>query len=101
MLRLITDKQLRQKLGGCSEMTIWRLRQLPTPRITVCSSRNRAQFFSRENMGSPSRGCCVYLTSADGAGPPPTTSTFSGARVSMCRSRCGKAMGMPASANRR
>lgn len=35
MLRLITDKQLRQKLGGCSEMTIWRLRRdgkLPKPR---------------------------------------------------------------------
>lgn len=35
MLRLITDKQLRQKLGGYSEMTIWRLRRdgkLPKPR---------------------------------------------------------------------
>ena len=35
MLRQITDKQLRQKLGGCSEMTIWRLRRdgkLPKPR---------------------------------------------------------------------
>ena len=35
MLRLITDKQLRQKLGGCSEMTIWRLRRdgkLPQPK---------------------------------------------------------------------
>ena len=35
MLRLITDKQLRQKLGGCSEMTIWRLRRdgkLPKPK---------------------------------------------------------------------
>jgi predicted DNA-binding transcriptional regulator AlpA len=35
MLRLITDKQLRQKLGGCSEMTLWRLRQagkLPKPK---------------------------------------------------------------------
>ena len=35
MLRLITDKQLRQKLGGCSEMTIWRLRRdgkLPSPK---------------------------------------------------------------------
>ncbi len=35
MLRLITDKQLRQKLGGCSAMTIWRLRQagkLPKPK---------------------------------------------------------------------
>jgi predicted DNA-binding transcriptional regulator AlpA len=35
MLRLITDKQLRQKLGGCSAMTIWRLRRdgkLPEPR---------------------------------------------------------------------
>ena len=27
MIRLITDKQLRQRLGGCSEMTIWRLRR--------------------------------------------------------------------------
>ncbi len=35
MKRLITDKQLRQKLGSCSEMTIWRLRQngkLPKPK---------------------------------------------------------------------
>ncbi|MEQ8992574.1 MAG: hypothetical protein RLO46_12185 [Pseudomonadales bacterium] len=35
MLRLITDKQLRQRLGGCSEMTLWRLRQagkLPKPK---------------------------------------------------------------------
>jgi predicted DNA-binding transcriptional regulator AlpA len=35
MLRLITDKQLRQKLGACSAMTIWRLRRegkLPKPR---------------------------------------------------------------------
>lgn len=35
MLRLITDKQLRQKLGSCSAMTIWRLRRegkLPKPR---------------------------------------------------------------------
>jgi predicted DNA-binding transcriptional regulator AlpA len=35
MLRLVTDRQLRQKLGGCSEMTIWRLRRdgkLPRPK---------------------------------------------------------------------
>lgn len=35
MRRLITDKQLRQLLGNCSVMTIWRLRQkgkLPQPR---------------------------------------------------------------------
>ena len=25
MKRLITDKQLKEKLGGCSDMTIWRL----------------------------------------------------------------------------
>ena len=27
MKRLITDKQLKEKLGGCSDMTIWRLRR--------------------------------------------------------------------------
>lgn len=27
MKRLITDKQLKEKLGGCSNMTIWRLRR--------------------------------------------------------------------------
>ena len=35
MIRLITDKQLRQRLGGCSEMTIWCLRRdgkLPMPK---------------------------------------------------------------------
>lgn len=35
MKRLITDKQLKDKLGGCSDMTIWRLRRkgkLPKPR---------------------------------------------------------------------
>jgi predicted DNA-binding transcriptional regulator AlpA len=35
MKRLITDKQLKEKLGGCSNMTIWRLRQegkLPKPK---------------------------------------------------------------------
>ena len=35
MKRLITDKQLKDKLGGCSDMTIWRLRKagkLPKPR---------------------------------------------------------------------
>ncbi|MCC7412100.1 MAG: hypothetical protein IT495_10800 [Gammaproteobacteria bacterium] len=35
MKRLITDKQLKEKLGGCSDMTIWRLRRegkLPKPR---------------------------------------------------------------------
>ena len=35
MLRLITDKQLRQKLGGYTAMTIWRLRRngkLPKPK---------------------------------------------------------------------
>jgi len=34
MKRLITDKHLREKLGGCSDMTIWRLRRngkLPKP----------------------------------------------------------------------
>jgi len=33
--RPITDKQLKEKLGGCSDMTIWRLRRdgkLPKPR---------------------------------------------------------------------
>jgi len=35
MMRLITDKQLKEKLGGCSDMTIWRLRRngkLPKPK---------------------------------------------------------------------
>ena len=35
MKRLITDKQLKEKLGGCSDMTIWRLRRdgkLPKPK---------------------------------------------------------------------
>ncbi len=35
MKRLITDKQLKDKLGGCSNMTIWRLRRdgkLPKPK---------------------------------------------------------------------
>lgn len=27
MKRLITDKQLKEKLGGCSDMTIWRLQR--------------------------------------------------------------------------
>jgi predicted DNA-binding transcriptional regulator AlpA len=33
--RLITDKTLKEKLGGCSDMTIWRLRRdgkLPKPK---------------------------------------------------------------------
>ena len=35
MKRLLTDKQLKEKLGGCSDMTIWRLRRngnLPKPK---------------------------------------------------------------------
>lgn len=35
MKRLITDKELKEKLGGCSDMTLWRLRKagkLPRPR---------------------------------------------------------------------
>jgi predicted DNA-binding transcriptional regulator AlpA len=35
MKRLTTDKQLKEILGGCSDMTIWRLRRdgkLPKPR---------------------------------------------------------------------
>lgn len=35
MRRLITDKQLKEKLGRCSDMTIWRLRRdgkLPKPK---------------------------------------------------------------------
>lgn len=35
MKRLITDKHLKEKLGGCSNMTIWRLRRngkLPQPK---------------------------------------------------------------------
>ncbi len=35
MKRLITDKHLKEKLGGCSSMTIWRLRRngkLPKPK---------------------------------------------------------------------
>ena len=34
-MRLLTDKQLKEKLGGCSDMTIWRLRRngkLPKPK---------------------------------------------------------------------
>ena len=27
MKRFITDKQLKDKLGGCTDMTIWRLRR--------------------------------------------------------------------------
>ena len=33
--RLITDKPLKEELGGCSDMTIWRLRRdgkLPKPK---------------------------------------------------------------------
>ena len=35
MKRLITDKQLKEKLGGCSNMMFWRLRRegkLPKPK---------------------------------------------------------------------
>ena len=35
MKRLISDKELRKKLGGCSNQTLWRLRRdgkLPKPR---------------------------------------------------------------------
>ena len=35
MMRLLTDKQLKEKLGDCSDMTIWRLRRngkLPKPK---------------------------------------------------------------------
>jgi predicted DNA-binding transcriptional regulator AlpA len=35
MKRLITDRQLKEKLGGCSNMMIWRLRRegkLPKPK---------------------------------------------------------------------
>ena len=35
MNRLLTDRQLREKLGGCSSMTRWRMRRdgkLPKPR---------------------------------------------------------------------
>ena len=35
MKQLITDKHLKEKLGGCSSMTIWRLRRngkLPKPK---------------------------------------------------------------------
>ena len=35
MRRLISDKLLKQKLGGCSDMTLWRLRRdgkLPKPK---------------------------------------------------------------------
>lgn len=35
MKRLITDKHLKEKLGGCSDMAIWRLRRdgkLPKPK---------------------------------------------------------------------
>ena len=35
MQRLLTDRQLREKLGGCSSMTLWRMRRdgkLPKPR---------------------------------------------------------------------
>ena len=35
MNKLLTDRQLREKLGGCSSMTLWRMRRdgkLPKPR---------------------------------------------------------------------
>lgn len=35
MQRLLTDKQLKEILGGCSDMTLWRMRRdgkLPKPR---------------------------------------------------------------------
>jgi predicted DNA-binding transcriptional regulator AlpA len=35
MQRLLTDRQLREQLGGCSSMTLWRMRRdgkLPKPR---------------------------------------------------------------------
>jgi len=35
MHKLLTDRQLREKLGGCSNMTLWRMRRdekLPKPR---------------------------------------------------------------------
>ena len=35
MTRLISDKALKRKMGGCSDMTLWRLRQagkLPRPK---------------------------------------------------------------------
>jgi predicted DNA-binding transcriptional regulator AlpA len=35
MKRYLTDKQLKEMLGNCSSMTLWRLRRdgkLPTPR---------------------------------------------------------------------
>ena len=35
MRRLLTDRQLREKLGGCSSMTLWHMRRdgkLPKPR---------------------------------------------------------------------
>ena len=34
MKRLLTDRQLKEVLGGCSDMTLWRLRRdgkLPKP----------------------------------------------------------------------
>ncbi|MGB5651668.1 MAG: hypothetical protein WBM59_16450 [Sedimenticolaceae bacterium] len=35
MKRLLTDRQLKEVLGGCSDMTLWRLRRdgkLPKPK---------------------------------------------------------------------
>lgn len=35
MQRLLTDKQLKEILGGCSDMTLWRMRRdgkLPKPK---------------------------------------------------------------------
>lgn len=41
MKRLITDKQLKEKLGGCSDMTIWRLRRDgKLPKARKLGSRN-------------------------------------------------------------
>ena len=41
MKRLITDKQLKEKLGCCSDMTIWRLRRDgKLPKLRKLSSRN-------------------------------------------------------------
>ncbi len=44
MKRLITDKQLKDKLGGCSDMTIWRLRREgKLPKAKKLGSRNVTQ----------------------------------------------------------
>ncbi len=50
MKRLITDKQLKEKLGGCSDMTIWRLRRDGLPLyFTMDAGPNLKLLFESEH----------------------------------------------------